>query len=44
MCLVAEGCAVANPAFDVTPSKYITTIITETGIIRAPYKGQDLKR
>ncbi len=25
------------PAFDVTPSKYISAIITEKGIIRAPY-------
>jgi len=28
---------VANPAFDVTPHNYITTIITERGIIREPY-------
>jgi methylthioribose-1-phosphate isomerase len=28
--------AAANPAFDVTPSKYITAIITEKGIIRKP--------
>ncbi|SDH47888.1 eIF-2B alpha/beta/delta-related uncharacterized proteins [Halanaerobium congolense] len=27
-----------NPAFDVTPTKYITAIITEKGIIRAPFK------
>ncbi len=26
-----------HPAFDVTPSKYISAIITEKGIIRAPY-------
>ena len=26
-----------NPAFDVTPEKYISTIITEKGIIRSPY-------
>lgn len=26
----------ANPAFDVTPNKYITAIITEKGIIRKP--------
>ncbi len=31
------GIAVANPAFDVTPSKYITAIITESGIFRPPY-------
>ncbi|HEV2618569.1 MAG TPA: hypothetical protein VGU23_01365 [Acidobacteriaceae bacterium] len=26
-----------NPAFDVTPAKYITAIITERGILRAPF-------
>jgi methylthioribose-1-phosphate isomerase len=29
----------ANPAFDITPSGYITAIITEKGIVRAPYTG-----
>ncbi len=33
-----EGVGVANPAFDVTPSKLITAIITERGIVRAPYE------
>jgi methylthioribose-1-phosphate isomerase len=28
---------VYNPAFDVTPSKYITAIITERGILKKPY-------
>jgi methylthioribose-1-phosphate isomerase len=28
---------VCNPAFDVTPHKYITAIITEKGIIREPF-------
>jgi methylthioribose-1-phosphate isomerase len=28
---------VFNPAFDVTPNKYITALITEKGIIRPPY-------
>ncbi|MFA5065592.1 MAG: S-methyl-5-thioribose-1-phosphate isomerase [Dehalococcoidia bacterium] len=28
----------ANPAFDVTPHRYITAIVTEKGIIRPPYK------
>jgi methylthioribose-1-phosphate isomerase len=32
-----EGTAVANPAFDVTPNRYVTAIITERGIARAPY-------
>src|SRR6202051_924397 len=28
---------VAQPAFDVTPAKYVTAIITERGVLRAPY-------
>jgi methylthioribose-1-phosphate isomerase len=32
-----EGIKVANPAFDVTPNRYITAIITERGVARAPY-------
>jgi methylthioribose-1-phosphate isomerase len=28
---------VVNPAFDITPAKYVTAIITEKGIIRPPY-------
>jgi CBS domain-containing protein len=28
---------VENPAFDVTPSKYVTAIVTERGIARAPF-------
>jgi len=32
-----EGIGVANPAFDVTPHRYVTAIITECGILRAPY-------
>jgi len=32
-----DGVLVENPAFDVTPSKYITAIITERGIARTPY-------
>lgn len=27
----------ANPAFDVTPAEYVTAIITEKGVVRAPY-------
>lgn len=33
-----EGVAVYNPAFDVTPAKYITAIITEYGVIHPPYE------
>lgn len=32
-----EGTPVENPAFDVTPNRYVTAIITENGIARAPY-------
>ncbi len=32
-----EGVTVANPAFDVTPNRYITAIITERGVVRAPF-------
>jgi methylthioribose-1-phosphate isomerase len=35
--LTPEGAHVRNPAFDVTPSKYVTAIITERGIARAPF-------
>jgi methylthioribose-1-phosphate isomerase len=35
--IAPEGIDVANPAFDVTPHRYITAIITEEGIIREPY-------
>jgi methylthioribose-1-phosphate isomerase len=31
------GVKARNPAFDVTPHRYITAIITENGIIREPY-------
>ena len=37
------GTTAANPAFDITPHSYITAIITEKGIIRAPYT-EELKR
>jgi methylthioribose-1-phosphate isomerase len=32
-----EGVRVANPAFDVTPARYISAILTESGIARPPY-------
>jgi methylthioribose-1-phosphate isomerase len=31
------GTAVENPAFDVTPARYVAAIITEKGVARAPY-------
>jgi len=35
--IVPEGVEVENPAFDVTPADLVTAIITEKGVIRAPY-------
>src|SRR5579885_2333140 len=35
--IAPEGVSVENPAFDVTPSKYVTAIVTERGIARSPY-------
>jgi methylthioribose-1-phosphate isomerase len=32
-----EGTEVQNPAFDVTPHRYVTAIITERGVVRPPY-------
>jgi methylthioribose-1-phosphate isomerase len=35
--LAPEGANVRNPTFDVTPNKYITAIITERGVYKAPF-------
>ncbi len=32
-----DGTVVQNPAFDVTPNRYVTAIITEHGVARAPF-------
>ena len=36
--MVPNGVEVENPAFDVTPAKYVAAIITENGIAQAPYE------
>lgn len=36
--LTPEGVHAANPAFDVTPARYITAIITEEGVAYPPYE------
>jgi methylthioribose-1-phosphate isomerase len=41
--LTPEGAHIRNPAFDVTPARYITGIITEKGIFKPPY-DEALKR
>jgi len=33
-----EAIAAANPAFDVTPARYVTAIVCERGVARAPYE------
>ncbi|MFZ0294792.1 MAG: S-methyl-5-thioribose-1-phosphate isomerase [Candidatus Sulfotelmatobacter sp.] len=35
--MTPDGVSIENPAFDVTPAKYVTAIITERGIAREPY-------
>jgi methylthioribose-1-phosphate isomerase len=35
--LTPHGVGICNPAFDVTPAKYVSAIITERGVLRAPY-------
>lgn len=41
--ITPKGVEVENPAFDVTPAKYVTAIVTERGIARAPYE-ESLRR
>jgi methylthioribose-1-phosphate isomerase len=36
--LSPAGITIANPAFDVTPHRYVTAIITERAVAREPYK------
>lgn len=36
--VVPKGVKVANPAFDVTPSKFVTAIVTENGVATRPYR------
>ena len=35
--IAPEGVPVANPAFDVTPHRYITGIVTEKGVVYPPF-------
>lgn len=37
--IAPEGSTAYNPAFDVTPHRYITAIVTEDGIITPPFHG-----
>lgn len=37
MHITPEGVPAANPAFDVTPHRYVSAILTDKGILREPY-------
>ncbi len=37
--LAPEGVGVRNPAFDITPHRYVTAIVCERGVARAPYEA-----
>jgi methylthioribose-1-phosphate isomerase len=41
--MTPDGVSIENPAFDVTPAKYVNAIITERGIAREPY-GDSLRK
>jgi methylthioribose-1-phosphate isomerase len=41
--MTPDGVDIENPAFDVTPAKYVTAIVTERGIAKAPYE-ESLRR
>jgi methylthioribose-1-phosphate isomerase len=36
--IAPDGIMVENPAFDVTPNRYVTAIITELGVVGPPYR------
>jgi methylthioribose-1-phosphate isomerase len=36
--IAPEGVAAAHPAFDVTPARLVTAIITDAGVLRPPYE------
>lgn len=41
--ITPDNTPVGNPAFDVTPAKYVTAFFTEDGIVYPPY-GENLKK
>jgi methylthioribose-1-phosphate isomerase len=36
--ITPRGVTAGNPAFDVTPARFVTAIITEKGAVRKPYR------
>jgi methylthioribose-1-phosphate isomerase len=41
--ITPDDVLVGNPAFDVTPARYISAILTEKGVIRPPY-AENIRR
>jgi methylthioribose-1-phosphate isomerase len=41
--ITPDGVGIENPAFDVTPNRYVTAIVTELGVARTPY-SESLQR
>jgi methylthioribose-1-phosphate isomerase len=41
--IAPEGVHVGNPAFDVTPSRYVTALLTEKGAVYPPFKENLLR-
>ena len=41
--VIPEGVEVFNPAFDITPNRLVSAIVTEYGVVRHPYE-QNLRR
>jgi methylthioribose-1-phosphate isomerase len=39
MQIAPDGVQAAHPAFDVTPHRYITAIVTERGVVRPPFEA-----
>ncbi len=37
--MIPAGVAVTNPAFDVTPARLVSAIVTEAGVARRPYRA-----
>ena len=35
--LLPDGVGARHPAFDVTPARFVSAIVTEVGVVRAPY-------
>ena len=41
--IAPEGVEALNPAFDVTPARYVTGFVTDRGIVQPPFSGEPLQ-